>query len=288
VARFRLRFLLQEFDLVGPETLIGRSPDCHITIEDPLVSREHARIRVLDSGEAVLVDLGSRNGLRVNGRPVPSRSEQRLIDGDRIRLGTQELVFTNVKAREAPVRPTGFMRMCSACNTPYPEGAAVCPHCGAATADDEDTMSGIAVEPRRSWTFHLLGEVIERALATRRATEAERLLRRASREIDERLAAGDKLDIANVTLIAGFAVRLAALASNSEWVAWALTLHSRQSLMVSASFLDALEQLDVEAFPELGQIVGGYCHWYRQHTSQPDAVSLASLARLEAFAARRT
>ncbi len=286
MARYRLRFLLQEFDLVGPEILIGRSPDCHITIEDPLVSREHTRIRVSDAGEVSVVDLGSRNGVRVNGRPVPSRGEQRLMDGDRIRLGTQELVFTVVQGREAPARPTGFMRMCAACNTPYPEGAMVCPHCGAATSDDEDTMSGIAVEPRRSWTFHLLGEVIERALATRRAVEADRLLRRAAREVDERLAAGDQIDTVHVTLIAGFAVRLAAIASNSEWLAWTLTLHTRQSLMVSAPVLDALEQLDVEAFPELARIVGGYCSWYRQHATNPDAESLANLARLDLFAAR--
>ena len=66
MARYRLRFLLQEFDLPRGATLIGRSSDCHVTIEDPLVSRQHARI-VIDGDDATLQDLGSRNGVKLNG-----------------------------------------------------------------------------------------------------------------------------------------------------------------------------------------------------------------------------
>ena len=90
MARYRLKFLLQEFDLRGPEVDLGRSPDCHITIEDPLVSRRHAKIVLTDDGPVVR-DLGSRNGVLVNGERVDG--ERALQDGDRIRLGTQELVF---------------------------------------------------------------------------------------------------------------------------------------------------------------------------------------------------
>ena len=58
MARYRLRFLLQEFDLPRGATILGRSSDCHVTIEDPLVSRQHARIMVRGE-EATLEDLGS-------------------------------------------------------------------------------------------------------------------------------------------------------------------------------------------------------------------------------------
>jgi hypothetical protein len=47
-ARYRLRFLLQEFDLPAGQTLIGRGDDCHITVFDPAISRRHARIFVDD------------------------------------------------------------------------------------------------------------------------------------------------------------------------------------------------------------------------------------------------
>lgn len=66
MARYRLRFLLQEFDLPRGATIIGRSLDCHLTIEDPLVSRQHARI-VIDDAGAFVEDMGSRNGVRVDG-----------------------------------------------------------------------------------------------------------------------------------------------------------------------------------------------------------------------------
>jgi pSer/pThr/pTyr-binding forkhead associated (FHA) protein len=69
LARFRLRFLLQEIDLPQGDTVIGRSASCQVTIEDPLVSREHARIRI--SGErATIEDLGSRNGVQVGGNSL--------------------------------------------------------------------------------------------------------------------------------------------------------------------------------------------------------------------------
>ncbi|UCH28346.1 MAG: FHA domain-containing protein [Myxococcales bacterium] len=45
--RYRLRFHLQEVDLTGEEVVIGRGSMCHVTIEDPMLSRRH-----------VLIDLG--------------------------------------------------------------------------------------------------------------------------------------------------------------------------------------------------------------------------------------
>src|SRR5690606_31449826 len=147
VLRFRLRFLLQEFDLVGPEVAIGRSPDCQITIEDPLISPVHARVVVRDE-QAFVLDLGCRHGVSITGRLI--KDEHLLKEGDRIRLGTQELVFSIVRAEQRPARPTGYMRVCHACNTPFPEGSPQWPHCGAGVPAEEDTMSGVLVEPKRS------------------------------------------------------------------------------------------------------------------------------------------
>ncbi|HEX3907155.1 MAG TPA: DUF3662 and FHA domain-containing protein [Mycobacteriales bacterium] len=70
-------------------TVIGRANESDLRLEDPGVSRRHAEIRVSGS-EAEIVDLGSTNGIRVNGRSVPSA---RLLDGDRVDLGSTSLVF---------------------------------------------------------------------------------------------------------------------------------------------------------------------------------------------------
>lgn len=128
-ARYRLRFLLQEFDLPPGPTLIGRGEDCHITIFDPAISRRHARIFV-DEQHALLEDLGSRNGCRVNG--VPVKGQIALNDGDRIRIGTQELVLSEVKAATSQViyRRTGSLCFCASCRAAYAKEMDACPHCG--------------------------------------------------------------------------------------------------------------------------------------------------------------
>ena len=70
--------------------LIGRSGDADIVIAASEVSRHHAQI-VPDDGGWTVIDLGSTNGVRVNGQPigVPTRLE----DGDVIELGSVELIF---------------------------------------------------------------------------------------------------------------------------------------------------------------------------------------------------
>lgn len=276
--RFRLRFLLQEFDLVGPEVVLGRSPDCHITIEDPLISRRHARIAI-GPDTATIADLGSRNGVRINGRSIDGETE--LKDGDRVRLGTQELLFSVVKRKDRPARPTGYMRVCHACGTPYPEGSPACPHCGAPALEEEDTVSGMMVESRRNWTFQLLGEVIERALSTGRAAEADRLMRRAAKEVDDRLAAGERLDTDHLSMISSFAVRLARLLGGSEWVAWALTLHRRQGKMLADEVIDRLEELDLAALSDVPPVLDSYVSWYKTKPPPAPSPDLSRLARLE-------
>jgi hypothetical protein len=72
-----------------PVTVIGRANECELRLDDPGVSRRHAEVRV-SGNDAEIIDLGSTNGIRVNGRAVPSA---RLVDGDRIDLGSTSMVF---------------------------------------------------------------------------------------------------------------------------------------------------------------------------------------------------
>src|SRR5438067_956761 len=69
---------------------IGRSRSCEIVLSDIGISRKHAELR--PSGERwTIADLGSTNGLRVNG--VTVTGSQPIESGDRIELGSTELVF---------------------------------------------------------------------------------------------------------------------------------------------------------------------------------------------------
>jgi hypothetical protein len=69
---------------------IGRSRDCEIVLEDSGVSRRHAELRPTASGWTI-EDLGSTNGVRVNGLAVHGAHE--LSSGDRIEMGSTEMLF---------------------------------------------------------------------------------------------------------------------------------------------------------------------------------------------------
>jgi pSer/pThr/pTyr-binding forkhead associated (FHA) protein len=66
------------------ENILGRD-EANIHIDSPTVSRRHARIRVSGT-EAVLEDLGSKNGTCVNGARVST--VVRLKDGDEVQVGS--------------------------------------------------------------------------------------------------------------------------------------------------------------------------------------------------------
>lgn len=69
---------------------IGRSPDSDVVINDPRVSRSHARIDFA-SGRFVLEDLGSTNGTTLNGEPVSAPAV--LTDGDALSLAGVRAAF---------------------------------------------------------------------------------------------------------------------------------------------------------------------------------------------------
>jgi hypothetical protein len=77
--------------VVGPGgATIGRSRDCDIVMADANVSRRHAEVRPR-GGSWVLGDLGSTNGVSVNGQRV--ERPQVLVAGDRIEMGSSVLEF---------------------------------------------------------------------------------------------------------------------------------------------------------------------------------------------------
>jgi Protein of unknown function (DUF3662)/Inner membrane component of T3SS, cytoplasmic domain len=75
--------------LSGERVLVGRSRECDVTVSDPNVSRRHIELRRGDRGWSA-VDLGSTNGMKVNGRRV---GHAELNPGDRITIGITDLTF---------------------------------------------------------------------------------------------------------------------------------------------------------------------------------------------------
>lgn len=74
-----------QFDLHDGENIVGREKDATVRIDDPSVSRHHARLVISTDGVS-LEDLGSKNGTSVHGRRV--HALERLADGDTVVFGT--------------------------------------------------------------------------------------------------------------------------------------------------------------------------------------------------------
>lgn len=78
--------------LVPPGLVIGRGSDADLRVNDPGVSRRHAKINVSGSPEnpeVTIEDLGSTNGVIVNGSRVQNSS---LSEGSRIEVGNTRML----------------------------------------------------------------------------------------------------------------------------------------------------------------------------------------------------
>lgn len=90
----------------GETLVIGRARACHVACPHPSLSKRHAQLA--RRGHALVVrDLGSRNGVRVNGRPVTGAV---LEDGDVVECGRLRLVARGIPARppEEELEASGF------------------------------------------------------------------------------------------------------------------------------------------------------------------------------------
>jgi hypothetical protein len=234
-SRFRLRFLLQEFALPPGDTYIGRNHDCQITIFDPLISRKHAKIIVFGD-KAILEDLGSRNGCRVNGALI--QGPHTLAAGDRLRIGKHELVFSEVSmsAPKPRERQTGSLVICASCDTVYSGEMGMCPSCWSREALEEDTSSGVFDEEgKESWAVDLLLELFNKAMSSNRPDEADRVMRQAMTALEAQLKAGARLAEERVAPLVASVVRLAEAQDDGFWVHWAADFYVRAGLTVPSA-----------------------------------------------------
>ncbi len=79
----------ESFLLSGERTLIGRSPECDVFLDDVTVSRRHSQIG-RDGERFTIEDLGSLNGTFVNRRRTESAE---LEDDDELQIGKYRLTF---------------------------------------------------------------------------------------------------------------------------------------------------------------------------------------------------
>ena len=84
----------KQYPLVGKVVSLGSGPENNIRLLDGAVSGKHAGVSI-DDNKFEIVDLGSKNGVLVNGKRTPRRF---LRNGDVITLGMTELKFESIIA----------------------------------------------------------------------------------------------------------------------------------------------------------------------------------------------
>ncbi len=87
-----------EHQLMSARLTLGRGPDVDLAFDDPAMSREHAALELADEAYRLL-DLGSTNGVLVNGAPVTAAD---LKHGDRFQLGDHVFQYVLEETEHAP------------------------------------------------------------------------------------------------------------------------------------------------------------------------------------------
>ena len=259
----RLRYLSHELEVPLGQFVIGRSADCQLALDDPLVSRRHALLTVRGDGVAI-EDLGSRNGVSVNGAKI--EGPRQLAHGDHITIGGQEMVLENVPEEGLVSVPEsiafGHPRSAArSARMPTVAGA----EGGFETREDfwsDYTTPGVASQQATSPTpsvnsvnlaaaanvqpdrhvnaLSLIGSVADKALAMGRAEEAERILLRSLNDVLQKARDGKEppLDLASTAAI--YAAKLASATGKGSWIDYIFELYMRIDQLVPGTVVDEL------------------------------------------------
>ena len=85
-------FLGKTFILDKPESIIGRDASCDMVIDDPLISKKHCKITLVDDqGHYHIEDMDSTNSTYLNGKLL--KKPAHIVYGDRIIIGDTIMRF---------------------------------------------------------------------------------------------------------------------------------------------------------------------------------------------------
>jgi hypothetical protein len=229
-SRFCLRYQAIDFVLGDATFICGRVAECDLVLDDNLVSRKHASFRVI--GETVeLSDLASRNGVTVNGSAV--KGNVLLRRGDRVRIGSQELVL--VDAVESAQRDTGTAELirCRSCGA-FLEVGTPCPTCSA-TAQVPIVP---ALKTGKANLVSGLGSTLlaDKAFSLGRFDEAERLL---SGRLNAMLSASDT-ERTSMKTATHYALKLAVGLHKPSWLDYPFELYAAARVLMPAETIEEL------------------------------------------------
>jgi hypothetical protein len=256
--RFRLKFHSTEIDLPPGEVLIGRALECFIRLDDAMVSRRHAKLEV-GRNEVVLTDLGSRNGVTVNGQRV--KGSFALKVGDTIGIGHEQfVVLAPGVAAPGKASTTSFeLNLCPGCGHAIPTGVNPCPRCGRPVTGARPTTITDVKAISSQGAIAVLNAVGDKALAMGHVEEAERILGGSLRDIQARIARGHRPDASQMEPAMQRALRLARETGKEQWFRWVFEVGTALGMVLPRQTVDELHMLMFQHRPDVGPAVDAYC-----------------------------
>lgn len=231
--------------LAAGESVLGRSPACEVVVDDPMVSRRHARI-VVHHGTVTIEDLGSVNGVLVNGERL-ARARV-LVSGDRILIGQQSFLLlaegpaagTVVRAARAGTQTLTAEVLSRAAPRPVPSLRGD----GAPRSEPERTEA-----TRKGQALELLGVVADKMLALGRGDEAERILGGYLRNLAQAIRVGGTAEGETLERASAYALRIAEATGRGIWVDYVFELFTLARRLPSAPLVERLYEAVRRAQP---------------------------------------
>jgi hypothetical protein len=240
---FRIRYLAHDLELPSGDFVVGRGPECQLAVDDPLVSRKHAVLRV--TGGAVLAqDLGSRNGVLVNGAKIEGPRE--LVPGDKIRIGNQEIIiYKTDEPRSSPLADEEHrraMQTIGGMNVSEIHASIEAAAIDSKVDPNAEINANISRSEtsRRFQSVRLLCGVADKALAMGRADEAERILSSLLQGILKRAKIGQRPKGGVAEYATLYAARLAAATTKGMWIDYVFDLYTTIQLPLPSTVVDEL------------------------------------------------
>lgn len=237
VQRFWLEYQGRTFELRPGEVLIGRSSNCHLVLDDGLVSRRHAQILVAED-RLQIEDFGSANGVFVNGKRVAG--SEPLKSGDQLQVGKQVFVVCAVARPPVAVHAERF-------NAETLHGLRIAPEVTAGlqfTDQGADTKADMrmpeAESTHREEALELLGGVADKVLALGRGEEAERVLSTALNNVLAEVKRGREPAPRVVGRAATYAGKLAEATAHGKWLDYTIELYAALRRPLPIEFVDQM------------------------------------------------
>jgi hypothetical protein len=224
-----------EWELERGGLVIGRGPDANMFIDDPLVSRAHARLSVLPDERVIVEDMHSTNGLFINGMRL-ARPTASLSEGDRLLIGTTEIsVFSTRASAKMPIGK----RIAEVRLTPKPRPA-VSPPVPVLREPLQPASKPIPTT-ERSDAVELVGLLAGRLMASGHPLEATRVLSEHLNSVLLGASAGLSVPYSVLDHATRYALDLYQWTRRPSWIDYPFELHVACQQMPSEGSIDALE-----------------------------------------------